>query len=384
MVAKQRRSPGEGSVYQRVDGRWEAQIADGYTRGGKRRRRKVVGRTRRETLKRLEALRQEIEGGLLVDGSRMRLAEWVRYWLAEEVKPTVRESTYHNYESTCRVHLVPALGHIRLRDLEPRHIRLYQQQKLADGLAPSTVAIHHQVLRRALEIALRYGYVQRNVGRLVSRPRLVIGDVQPLDRPETARFLRAAKGHRLEALFLLIVATGMRRGEAMGLTWDAVDLDAGFVRVDRTLSRFGRTFRLGPPKTPRSRRAIAIPRPLVEALRRHRERERERELAAGSMWVGNEWNLVFTNRVGAPLEGTVLAETFHYLLRVAGVRRIRLHDLRHGTATFLLSQGVSLKVVQDVLGHAQMSTTADLYAHLVPELRREAADRIAEVLFNND
>ncbi len=376
-----RRAPGEGSIYQRADGRWEGSLSAGWGASGKRRRRKVVAATRREVAERLAALRAEVAAGLTADGSRLSVADWLYRWLAEEVRPSVRPRSYQAYETTVRRHLVPGLGQIRLQKLTPADVRAFMQRQLAAGLTPCSVRNGHSVLRRALEIAARYDYATRNVARLVSPPRAVRGEVHPLDSAETHRFLAAASGHRLEALYVLAASTGMRLGEVLGLTWDAVDLDGGFVRVEHSLARYDSAYHLDAPKTARSRRAIAIAPPVVASLHSRRVRQRERRLAAGPAWAGNDWDLVFTTETGRPLSPSTVQVIFGRLLDQAGVRRVVFHALRHGAATFLLVRGVPMKVVQDILGHSQITMTADIYSHVIPELRRDAADRIGAALF---
>lgn len=183
---------------------------------------------------------------------------------------------------------------------------------------------------------------------------------------------------------MLAASTGMRLGEVLGLSWGGVDLERGFVRVDRTLARYGGAYHLDPPKSARSRRAISIPRPVVAALRVRREIQHERQQAVGVAWAGSDWNLVFTTETGRPLSHRTTQDIFQRLLARAGVRQVRFHDLRHGVATFLLAQGVAMRVVQDVLGHAQIALTADLYSHVVPELRRDASDRIGATLSDDE
>ncbi len=379
-----RRAPGEGSIYQRADGKWEGSVAAGRTPSGKRRRLKVTASTRRELGERLSTLRREVEAGLTTDATRLTVGEWLQRWLQDEVRGSVRPRTYEGYEAAVRCHLLPGLGHFRLRRLTAADVKAFMQRQLASGLTPDSVRNQHSILRRALEIAMRYDYTQRNVARLVSPPRLLRTEIHPLDREETLRVFAAARGHRLEALFVLAASTGMRLGEVLGLSWDAVDLDGGFVRVERILARYDRAYHLDPPKTARSRRAIAIPGPVVAALRSRRAIQEERAWALGPAWGGREWNLVFTTEKGHPLSPRTVQEIFARLLDEAGVRRVRFHDLRHGAATFLLAQGVAMKVVQDVLGHAQIAMTADLYSHVVPELRRDAADRIGATLFGGE
>lgn len=376
-----RRSPGEGSVYQRSDGKWEASLSIGRTATGKRRRLKVVAATRREAVARLTERRKAELATASADNARMTVADWLHRWLEEEVRTSVRPRTYIVYEVTVRCHLIPSLGPVLLRQLSAADVKAFMLKQIANGLTASSVLTQHSILRRALQVATRYDLVERNVARLVSPPRVERAEIHPLSREDTRRFLAVASQHWLGALFVLTAATGMRLGEVLGLTWGSVDLDAGFVRVEHTLARYYRGYHIDPPKTAHSRRAIAIPPAVVDVLRTHRRRELERRRAVGAAWLGNDWDLVFTSRTGRPLSARTVKDIFERLLDDAGVRRIRFHDLRHGAATFLLMQGVPMKVVQDVLGHAQIALTADLYSHVVPELRREAADRMGVALF---
>lgn len=202
-------------------------------------------------------------------------------------------------------------------------------------------------------------------------------------------FLKVSSEHSLGALFVLLSATGLRVGEALGLSWKHIDLDGATIRIEQALYRTplasrgedGETFALAEPKTEKSRRTLALPAGAVTVLRAHRAKERERRLGA-AVWL-NGWDLAFTGDQGVPLSDRMVRYAFQGLLKQAGVtgRRVRLHDLRHGAATYMLAQGIPMKVVQEVLGHSQMSITSDTYSHVLPELQREAADRLGDVLF---
>ena len=192
--------------------------------------------------------------------------------------------------------------------------------------------------------------------------------------PEQTRdFLAAAKGHRLEALFALAITTGARQGELFGLTWDRVDFDAGEIEIRRTLQKVDGSFELAEPKTPRSKRRIALTGVAVEALRRHRVRQAEESLAIGAAW-DKKFDLVFTTPIGTPLDKTnVLRRQLHPLLTKAGLPRIRFHDQRHIAGSLALGAGVPLPVVSEMLGHANVAITLRIYAHAVPGAQRDAA-----------
>lgn len=272
-----------------------------------------------------------------------------------------------------RLHLGPGLGHLRLAALQPQHVQAFLNAKLAGGLSPRTVRYLHAILRRALGQAEKWGLVVRNVARLVDPPKVRRPEVRPLTLEEARTFLTAVQGHRLEALFTVALALGRRQGEVLGLRWEDVDLERGTLSVRYQLQRVAGGLVVVAPKSERSRRTIELPRPVVEALRRHRLRQLEERLRAGEAW--RDSGLVFTSTIGMPLEPRNLIREYHALLDRAGLPRRPFHHLRH-TAALLLAQGSDIRVVQQVLGHSQIALTADLYApcHVRPAQGRGRED----------
>ncbi len=199
-----------------------------------------------------------------------------------------------------------------------------------------------------------------------------------LTAAQARRLLTAVAGDRLEGLYRLMLATGLRRGEALALDWADVDLEGGIVRVRRTLARTSKGLEFSEPKTERSRRAVPLPRAAVEALKAHRSRQAAERHAAGAAWQG--MGLVFATEVGTPLEPRNVLRRFDVLARGAGLEGVHLHTLRHSTASFLLAAGTHTKVVQEHLGHSSYAITADIYSHVAPVQAREAADRLDEAL----
>jgi integrase len=175
-----------------------------------------------------------------------------------------------------------------------------------------------------------------------------------------------------------MLATGLRRGEALALHWRDVDLDAAVVRVRWTLSRTSAGLELGEPKTEKSRRTVSLPVPAVETLRAHRKRQAAEQLAAGGLWQPN--GLVFTSEIGTPLEPRNVLRRFEALAERAGLRGVHLHTLRHSAASFLLAAGTHTKVVQEHLGHSSYTITADIYSHVAPAQQREAADKLGQAI----
>lgn len=294
------------------------------------------------------------------------------------MRPRLRPLTYAGYKVNVEKHLIPTIGRIPLDQLTPLNVQEMMNRHLAAGLSAKSVAYVHQVLRTALGLAVRWDMVSRNVARLVDRPRVERKQISPLTPDEARKFLRGIRGHRLEALFSVALALGLRQGEALGLRWDDIDFKAGTLRVSHQLQRIDGTLTLVPPKTDKSRRTLVMPSMIGEQLREHERRQVAERLWAGSIWQEN--GLVFANRVGRPTQARRVIEQFHQALAQSGLRRVRFHDLRHSCATLLLVQGVSPRVVMEILGHSEIALTMNAYSHVVPELQREAAQRMQAIL----
>lgn len=346
--------------------------------GPRKSRRIVYGTSKRDVRDKLLALQLEMQRKHLSVDRVPTLGEFLEYWLAQSVKPRLRPLTYAGYQVNVQKHIKPLLGAVKLDRLTPRHVQELLNERLAAGLSAKTVRYVHQVLRSALGVAKRWELVDRNVATLVDPPRAGRAKIQPLAPNEARHFLESVRGNRLEALYSVVLALGLRQGEALGLRWPDVDLSAGVLHVHAQLQRIAGKLTLVEPKTERSRRTLVIPPSIVDRLREHQKRQLAEKLWAGSNWVEND--LVFANRAGGPLQARRVIENFHKALRDAGLPRMRFHDLRHSCATLLLVQGVSPRVVMEILGHSEIAMTMDTYSHVVPELRREAADRMESLL----
>jgi integrase len=380
-----RRAAGEGTVHKRKAGGWQGSIDLGVV-GGKRRRKTVYGSTQREVLSKLAEIRRTIDAGMSVGtGRAMTLGTYLEAWLHDAMPTTVRVSTAASYRSLTRQHLIPGLGHHRLDRLTAVHIRTFLKSKSEEvsrrtgrPLSARTLQYLHAVLRLALEQAKRDDLVARNVAGLVAGPKVQRPEIKALNAEEARQLLAEAAIDRLHALWLLVLAVGLRRGEALALRWEDVDLERGHLQVRATLQRVGgRLVRDAMPKTKASRRSLPLPALAVEALAAHRARQvLEREAAPA--WADEA--LVFTTRIGTPIEPRNCLRDFHGLCDRAGVRRVRIHDLRHAAASFMLLQGIDLRVVMGTLGHSRLATTSDLYTHLLEPVQQAAAQRMDTLL----
>jgi integrase len=366
VARKGKRGNGEGSIYKRKDGRWVGQYLV-YTAAGPKYR-YIYGKTRQAVAEKLAKTIADRDGGLIFDAGKMKLGEYLDRWLSDSVKGTVRASTYERHEAIIRLHIKPSLGRVGLKKLTPAHVRGLIGEKLNAGLAPATVRKIHSTLHKALSQAVSDGMVPRNAAD-VKAPRPTPEEMRPLSKAEARAFLEAARetGDRFEALYVLAIATGLRRGELLGLRWDDVDLKRGTLRVGRALVREGGRHALGETKTRRGRRQINLTPRTVNALKTHRKNQLEEKIRRTGLY--QDHGLVFASGVGTPLNPENLVKrSFKPLLKKAGLPEIRFHDLRHTCATLLLGRGVHQKFVQELLGHATIAMTLDTYSHYLPSM----------------
>jgi len=338
---------------------------------GKRRRKYTKKATQRAAVEWVRETLNAKRSGRIV-GRSVTLDEWFELYLREVAGPKVRPSTLANYQRDARLHILPSLGRLSLEQLEPQHLTRLYAAKRDEGLSAASVRHLHATVRRSLNVAMRWALVGRNVALLVEPPARTEYEVKPLSVVEARTMLAAARTDRLEARWVVGLSLGLRQGEALGLWWDDVDLEAGTLRVRRQLARTrGRTpAEFAALKSARSRRTLSLPTSLVTVLREHRARQAGEQLNAPS-WA--DARLVFATPLGTPIDSSNDARAFKSLLRRAGVRPVRLHDLRHTAATLLLAQGMHPRVVMEVLGHSQISLTMNTYAHVMPSLLDEAA-----------
>jgi integrase len=342
-------------------------------------RKTIYGRKREEVRDKLaKALADQVDG-LVFDAGTLTVGEYLETWLRDVDKDTVRESTYERHENVVNLHLVPALGRIKLSKLNPAHVQGLYRERLESGLAPATVQKIHAVLHKALSQAVRWSLVPRNVTEAAKAPRPTAEEMHPLSREETRRFLDAVQGDRLEALYVLAVHTGMRQGEMLALKWEDVDLENAVVRVRRTLTRSGGRFSLGDTKTKKSRRTIHLTEAAVQALRRHLACQMEYMQCLGDLY--KDQGLIFTTDTGKTINPSNLRQrSFAPLLKQARLPKIRFHDLRHTCATLLFSRNVHPKYVQELLGHASISITLDTYSHVIPGMGDQTAQAMQDAL----
>ncbi len=368
----ERRGKGEGSIRLRADGRWEATLSLPPA-GGKRRRKSYFGRTRTEVARLLREALKATDEGIPIPNERTTVGGYLREWLAAK-DASLRPESLRRYRDACELHLIPALGHVRLKALSPLDVDGAYAKLRAKGLSGTTLSLIHGVLHKALQDAARKGSVTRNVAALADKPGRTTPTMDTLRPEEAQRLLAAAEGDPLEALYVLALTTGMRLGELQALRWRSVDLERRRLQVVATYQ--GNVAGLpvfGEPKTAKSKRGVHLTELATSALRAHRARQAEQRLLAGPAWT--DVDLCFTNGLGRPLDGDNLRRrSFARLLERAGLPPMRFHSLRHGVATLLMADGVPIKAISELLGHADISTTLRTYAHVLETTQQEARD----------
>lgn len=368
-----KRGNGEGSIYCRQDGRWVGQYTPQPKAGSPTKRKYVYGKTRTEVATKLQKALSERDAGVDYD-SKITVEDYFKGYLTD-IEGRVRPKTFRRYQDLCNCHLLPVLGDGRLRQLAPEHLRNLYRDRLETGYSARTVGHLHALVKQALGQAVLEGLLPHNAAANVKPPKSFAKEIQPLAPLQAASLLTEAYGDRYEALYVIAITAGLRRGELLGLMWEDIDLEHGTLQVRRTLQKG----ELLPPKTAKSRRRIKLTRRAVDALQRHHDRLQATRSTCNGGW--GEMVLVFPNHVGRFTDGDNLCgRHFKPLLRRAGLPPIRFHDLRHTCATLLLTKGVHPKIVSEMLGHATISITLDTYSHVMPGLGDAAASAMDDAL----
>ncbi len=372
---------GEGSIYphkrngKKVGYRGAYVV---YTSTGPKRR-YVTGKDRNEVRQKLTKAMADRDGGFIFDDGGVTVGQYVERWLKDSVRGTVRQSTFETYEYMVYPHIVPALGRVKLKALTPVHVRSFYREKLDGGLSNATVGKMRVMFQKALDQAVSDGLIPRNVAKGIRLPQGKKKEIQPLSPEQARALIETAHGDRLEALYVLAVATGLREGELLALRWEDVELEDAVLRVRRTLTRTKGKIDVGPPKTKSSSRSVGLTARAVEALRGHLARQLEEMERVGSLY--RPGGLVFANEVGGVINPSNLRNrSFKALLNRAGLPPIRFHDLRHTCATLLLSRNVNPKIVSEMLGHASIAITLDTYSHVLPTMQESAVRALEDAL----
>jgi len=375
-----KRGNGEGCIWELPDGRWRGAVSLGHDENGRHVRKWVMRKTRREVVEAIQNLTARKKANQPIHATKGTVATFIADWLADEVTPNRDASTLRIYEQACRLHILPPLGRIRLDQLNGQHVQRCLNLT-AERLSPSSVRLVRTVLRTALRTAERWRMVAGNAAKHANIPTQREYDAKPLTAEQANHLLETVKDHHFGALFTIALSLGLRRGEVNGMRWENIDFTTGFLHVRVQIKRISGTgVHLCELKTKKSRRSLRMPRFVIDALLRRQLIQEAQRIKAGAKW--KETGFVFTGPHGDVIAPEKINEVHKEMLERANLPHVRFHDLRHACATLLLSKGVTLKMIQEILGHANFQITADLYSHLVEALRDEATNAMNEI-FNS-
>lgn len=369
-----------GSIRRRSGDSWELTIDLGRDSEGRRRRRFIHVKGRKaHAERRLREVLAGLDKGLPLDTSKVTVAEYLGRWHRDYVERNTRPGTAERYMVDIKNHLIPQLGLLPLTKVSPADVQAMEAAALAGGLSPRSVQHAHRVLSEAYRHAIEWGLTWHNPCASVRPPRQMNKEISVPDPATVLRLLEASKASPHHAAFHFLAYTGARRGEACGLMWSDLDLDAATASIRRAAVRVkGQGVVMMPPKTERGERLIALDADTVDMLRAHRGTQVIQQSELGELYESRRF--VFANPFGAPLDPYVLTDTWRHLVSRAGASGVRLHDLRHFHASMLLRANTHPKVVMERLGHSTISVTLDTYSHSIPALQAEAATDFARLM----
>ena len=380
MPRSQRRVNGDGSITRRSDGRWMGRYY-AWTSAGARKRITVYGKTRRDSADNMREAQERNRRGIPVPDRAWKLSDWLDYWLENVVAANRRPATHELYEATVRLYLKPALGTVPLARLSATRVQAFLNDQLAVGQSIRRVQIMRTVLSSALTRAMREELVMRNVARLAELPGWERQPVNPWTSAEAHAFLDAAKDDPLYPAFTLLLLYGLRRGEVLGLRWRDLDHEDGEIRIRQQIHRATGELRIGPVKTAAGRRNLPLLALASEVLTIRSEAQAADRADLGPAWQDS--GLVFTTRTGRPIEPRNLVRSFQRICSAHDLRPIKLHHLRHTTATLLKNLGVPARDAQLILGHSRLAVTQEIYTHEDRQAQHDALTKISAALRND-
>ncbi|MEC1697730.1 site-specific integrase [Schinkia azotoformans] len=361
---------------------WYYYIDLGRDQNGKRMIKKKRGfKSEKEAKKALTEIMYEIDKGTYVEPSTLLFRDFLNQWLEHKEKiKKLKSTSLFQLRTLTRTHISPALGHIKLSDLNQLHIQSFLNDSIDKGLSDVTVQRFYTMINDALKYAVKFGLLSKNVCEFIERPAIEKKQMNFWNVDEVKQFLSVAKDERNYIVFHLALTTGMRQCEILGLTWDNVDLKKGLIYVRQQLLR--NTKKFSTLKTKASNRNIAISDETIAILKSHKKRIAEERLMSDSNYT--EMNLVCPTSNGTPYLTGNITKIFKRLIKKADVKEIRFHDLRHSFASLLLThQNTNPKIIAEMLGHSNVRTTLDTYSHLSPNLQQETVKQFGNMLFGN-
>lgn len=381
-----KRGNGEGSVCRRPDGRWQGSITIGRDDRGRLIRKYFYGKTRKETSEKLNRAIEELRDNRFINKSdNPTVEQWCHEWLWSYKRNSVKQKTFDQYETILRTHIISDIGDIRLADLKTMHIQRIINKMYDSGLSHRTIEVMKIVMHAALKQAQRNKLVGENVCENVVLPRKQPKHIRVLNEDEQTKLIAALKDNYIGRGLLFALYTGMRRGEVLALKWSDYDKNEKTISITKALSRV-RTYNkdgnktmltVTTPKTDTSIRTVPLIDKAVELLAEHkRKQERYMELV-GDYYTDND--LIFSSSRGDYLDPGNFNRKLNKTVKKIGIPRISPHALRHSFATRGLEAEVSLKAMQELLGHSSITVTGDIYTHILKEQKRKEISKLNDV-----
>jgi integrase len=375
-----------GELIEKGNDRFQVKVYLGKDDSGKRKFHCKTIKGKKEAEKYLRKILHQKDSGEIVDSRKVTIAEHMESWLETVVKHRVRQATYLDYKDRVRLYITPVIGNVKLSNLKPKMIQALYSDMIGKGLSSRSVRYVHTILRNSLQQAVKWELLNKNPADLVSDelPNNKREEMKVLTKEQAASFLESTAYSPMKAFFCLLLCSGMRPSEALGLKWSDVDFENNRITINRTLTRYRKGgWSLEEPKTSRSRRTIPLPKTAMKDLKDH-EKEQLAEILKAEPGKYNKHDFVFAANNGEPLSNrNVLMRHFKPILEKAGLPDIRLYDLRHTCATLLLAAGENPKIVSERLGHASITLTLDTYSHVLPDMQEASAAKLEGMLFGN-
>lgn len=353
-----------------------------YKEGNKHKKKLKRGfKTKKEAEAAMIEAKDAMNKGTYIEPSKTPYKEFMESWLKDK-KTNVKKSTYSNYEYLVEKFIDENLGDIELQKITPRDIQsLYNDLKESNRLSSENIRKIHTIINDSLNKAYKWGMISKNPASLVDAPKVIKKEVEVWNQEEINCFLKHAKSSRYYHAFLLALTTGMRQGEILGLRWKDIDEENQTISIVQTLSHKGQELSVG-AKTESSNRHISIDSQTLMQILKVKPKQKE-EMMLNRPVYNDSNDLVVRTSTGAPLSPRNLLRTFYSIIKKAGVKNIRFHDLRHTHASLLLKQGVNPKIVSERLGHANVRITLDTYSHLLPNLQKDTANEFGKMFYQN-
>jgi integrase len=382
-----------GSIQKRNGNKYFLTISNGYDGSGKRIRytRTIEANSPREAEKQLSLFLAEVEKNQFIDSSKLTFAEFINKWLVEYAEKNLAPKTLLSYKSELENRIIPALGAIKINKLKPIHLIQFYNQLSEDGirkdgkpggLSGKTQLYYHHIISSILKDAVQWQFIESNAAEKVKPPKVIKKKIGFYDEIQTAKLLSLLDGVDLKWKTIVYVAlyTGMRKGEIMGLEWQDIDFEKGVIQIERT-SQYVRGIGTitKEPKNETSKRSISAPQTLLQLLKTYKAFQIDQRMKIANLWKNS--NRLFTTWDGAPMFPDAISNWFSDFIKANNLPQITFHGLRHTSASILIDQGLNIKAVSSRLGHADTSTTMNIYAHALKSADRQAAD-IMDTMFN--